>query len=409
MPQTEPESTKQDVVQNLTVRKKDDEQVKELQKILLPNRRQVLRLPHVQAVDIGYDMDGRGKFRDKILLRVHVDGWVTDLKAKLEEPLNGLLGPDNYCLLGARYELSHMLEPLRPNPEIEREEVAKLRRQRIHPLVGGISIGGRRQPVGTLGALVWDREDGSVCVLSNWHVLAGGFDAAVGDPCYQPGPFDQGNRRDVVARLKRWSFDSQTDAALAELCCDRRACPGEILSVFSPIVQSTEPLLGMKVYKSGRTTGFTKGFVDGIDLTTVLDYGNGVVQVFDQQIHIASRYYGHAVSERGDSGAIWFTIDKSEEDEAPGPRRKAVGLHFAGDTPSSPIGEFALANPMSEVEKRLDFSFRPVFVRLDPTSEEEDARRQQWPGTRRSLRPGEARRGDDGGPQPVDDDIGGGG
>jgi endonuclease G len=394
----------------LTARDTSAEDVQDLIELLSSRRRHVLRLPNVQAVDIGYRVDKQGDFHDEICLRVHVDGWVTDLEDKLAPPLDKLFGEGRYCLLGARYELSMAdVGPLRPNPELRSDEVAVLRRQRINPLVGGISIGGRRQPAGTLGALVWDREDGSVCVLGNWHVLAGGFDAAVGDPCYQPGPFDHGNRRDVVARLKRWSFDSQTDAALAELCCDRRACPGEILSVYSPIVQSTEPRLGMKVYKSGRTTGFTSGFVDGIELTTVLDYGNGVIQVFDQQIHIASRYYGEPVSERGDSGAIWFTKDESAQTGRSGPRRYAVGLHFAGDTPSSPIGEFALANPMSLVEKRLGFSFRPVYVRLDPIPEEEDPWRQQWPGTSRALRPGADRRRGDGGPQPVDDDIGGGG
>ena len=89
------------------------------------------------------------------------------------------------------------------------------RRRRLDPLVGGISIGSPSTPVGTLGALVWDKTDGTICILSNRHVLAGNPHAEAGSPCFQPGRFDRGTSTDVVARLKRWSFDNETDAAIA--------------------------------------------------------------------------------------------------------------------------------------------------------------------------------------------------
>jgi hypothetical protein len=230
--------------------------------------------------------------------------------------------------------------------------------RRLDPLVGGISIGSPQVPVGTLGALVWDNTDGSVCILSNWHVLAGDFKAEVGTPCFQPGVFDQGRSTDVVARLKRWSFNRQTDAAIAELTGSRHYSTGEILSMFQTIKASAKPYLGMTVRKSGRSTGFTWGFIDGLYFSAAIEYGGGVVRVFEEQIHIAPLEKGKRISEPGDSGSVWVTNDPYEEGYL------AVGLHFAGDLPHSAFGEYALANPMRIVEERLNFSFRPLFLEI---------------------------------------------
>jgi endonuclease G len=237
------------------------------------------------------------------------------------------------------------------------------RRRRLDPLVGGISIGSPRVPVGTLGALVWDRTDGSVCILSNWHVLAGDANAEVGTPCFQPGLFDQGRSSDVVARLKRWSFNRQTDAAIAELTGNRHYCAGEIVELFQQISGEISPYLGMKVLKSGRSTGRTWGFIDGLYFSAAIEYSNGAVRVFEEQIHIAPLPSDdksepiRPISQPGDSGSVWVTETASDG-------YKAVGLHFAGDLLRSAFGEYALANPMCIVAKRLDFSFRPLFLEV---------------------------------------------
>ena len=39
----------------------------------------------------------------------------------------------------------------------------------------------------------------------------------------------------------------------------------------------------------------------------------------------------------------------------------AVGMLFAGDTPGSPFGEFALASDIKEVTEELAISMRPLF------------------------------------------------
>jgi endonuclease G, mitochondrial len=352
-----------------------DEEWKELVESLYVHRRRLLRIPGVTGVDIGYKIKN-GAFTNEVALRVHVerklppgafDGSPADLIPKddilpenlpLEQryfkPSGGRVPMD---VIEAKYKPTQVSQFARELPQ-EKEKVN--RRRRLDPLVGGISIGSPLIPVGTLGALVWDKVDGSVCILSNWHVLAGSLQAEPGTPCFQPGRFDQGRSSDVVAHLKRWSFNRQTDAAIAELNGSRHYSAGEIVSMFQQITGEAAPHLGMIVLKSSRSSGFTPGFVDGLYFSAPIEYSNGLVRVFEEQIHIAPLDPNQRISEPGDSGGVWVT-------ETPSDGYKAVGLHFAGDLPNSSFGEYALANPMTIVAERLQFSFRPLFLEIrDP-------------------------------------------
>ena len=73
-----------------------------------------------------------------------------------------------------------------------------------------------------------------------------------------------------------------------------------------------EATLGTRVKKSGRTTGFTTGAIQTIDMTVQIDY-DGPVATFHGQL-LATR-----MSQRGDSGSI--VLDEQE---------RVVGLLFAG-------------------------------------------------------------------------------
>ena len=66
-------------------------------------------------------------------------------------------------------------------------------RQRPVPL--GYSVGHPAITAGTIGARVRDAL-GRVYILSNNHVLANSNGASIGDPAYQPGPFDGGTSAD---------------------------------------------------------------------------------------------------------------------------------------------------------------------------------------------------------------------
>src|SRR6266699_2378244 len=72
------------------------------------------------------------------------------------------------------------------------------KRQRPAPL--GFSVGHPLITAGSIGARVRDAT-GHIYVLSNNHVLANSNDANIGDPEYQPGPFDGGGSADQIATL----------------------------------------------------------------------------------------------------------------------------------------------------------------------------------------------------------------
>lgn len=360
------------------------EEWKELVATFYLNRRRLLSIPGVVGVDIGYKISDHA-FTNRVAIRVHVErklppGYFNDCKYNLiprsDAPKEEVTPEQQYCgpkgkpalmdVIEAKYRPLQMSEPPRQSTALERPRRLERvnRRRRLDPLVGGISIGTPQTPVGTLGALVWDKTDGSVCILSNWHVLAGDLHAEIGNPCFQPGRLDQGTSGDVIARLKRWSFNRHTDAAIAELTGSRHYCAGEIVSMYQQISGvEKEPYLGMKVFKSGRSSGFTPGFIDGLYFSAPIQYSNGIVRVFEDQIHIAPIPPDNpskpvlSISEPGDSGSVWVT-------ESNGEGYLAVGLHFAGDLPHSAFGEYALANPMSIVAERLNFSFRPLFLEI---------------------------------------------
>jgi hypothetical protein len=204
-------------------------------------------------------------------------------------------------------------DPPDQSNRLEDDEMLLIGRGRVNPLVGGVSVGSITGQAGTLGTIVWDQTDGTPCVLSNWHVLAGTATAQVGQPTYQPALFDGGTEDDVVARLKRWHLGEEGDAAIAELTGDRYYASGEVLGLWHPISGYLEPKLNMEVRKWGRTTGFTQGFIDGIHLATNIDYGNGVVRYFRNQFHIAPLFRGDDLSQVGDSGSLVVTSFKPVE------------------------------------------------------------------------------------------------
>ncbi len=208
---------------------------------------------------------------------------------------------------GGDAESGVFVEPPQQSNELKNEEHLLIGRGRVNPLVGGISVGSVTGQAGTLATIVWDRTDGTPCVLSNWHVLAGNPTARVDQPTYQPALFDGGTEDDEVAHLKRWYLGEEGDAAIAELSGSRYYASGEILGMWHPISGCLPPELNLEIRKWGRTTGFTQGFIDGIHLATNIDYGNGVVRYFRNQFHIAPLHAGEDVSQVGDSGSLVLT------------------------------------------------------------------------------------------------------
>lgn len=408
----------------------DDDHVQAAIEALDTVRRQWLRRPGVSAVDVGFKIKDGTVREDTVALRVHVVRKRHEDDLEKRELFPKKHGGFPVDVIEVAYEVSagpgsggHVED----GEDGEGGEGVDPR-ARLTPLQGGISVGNPRVTAGTLGAIVWDREEGWPGLLSNWHVLAGneaftggcnhtpsagepfyhaagaappvtGLEpfyhaaglqpfyhatgiqpfyhpasggrpfpqaAAVGEPIYQPGRFDGGTAADTVAMLERAVLDRHVDAAVARLT-GARAYSATVHGI-GPLAGVTAPRLGLRVRKSGRSSGVTVGRIDGLSLSTSIEWGTER-HYFSDQIHIVpldpwpkGRY--DDVSEGGDSGAVWVAEDSGA----------AVGLHFAGDAGGVTENEHALANPMSRVLDALDVDLEPPLRVLDrPAGPQEPA------------------------------------
>ena len=337
-------------------RRVSKDEIEECTKELRKHSGSWLRRPNVTAVDVGYKIR-ENEITDELAIRVHVER-----KKQIEE----LKDYEKFSTTGeddrqGSFSVDVIEGNYGPSVMVGIEAAAVNRKSRVSPLIGGISVGHPKVSAGTLGAIVWDKTDCQVAILSNWHVLCGSTTCQVGDSIYQPGVFDGGTAADEVAKLKRFQLNNHMDAAIAGLT-GRRPYVRDILE-FNPIAGVESPRLGMKVVKSGRTTGLTEGIIDGVNMSLSLNYGGGTVQAFTDQIHIVPRppwpNIDYEVSKGGDSGSVW--INESNN--------KAVGLHFAGETTASPADEHAIANRMEKVVEEMNISFLPIFCKptvIDP-------------------------------------------
>lgn len=175
-------------------------------------------------------------------------------------------------------------------------------------------------------------------ILSNNHILAKSNDAKLGDPIYQPGPYDGGGPDDTIAQLVAFvpiKFDgtlNKVDCALALPVNQSDVIEQEILEIGK--VQGTiEPQLRMRVRKFGRTTQLNEGEVIQIHATVkVGGYSGGKVAWFEDQIITT------LMSAGGDSGSVLVERDG----------QRAVGLLFAGSN------TITVHNRIANIEEALN-------------------------------------------------------
>lgn len=216
-------------------------------------------------------------------------------------------------------------------------------RKKIRPAEGGYSVGHYKITAGTIGACVRDARPQvgipqRYYILSNNHILANSNNAHIGDPIYQPGPYDGGNKKCTIARLARFvpiHFNGKcnyVDAALAE----GDFCDLDREIYWNGYVENVvQPKVGMMVKKTGRTTGNTKGRIMAVNATVNVNFGGGKIAKFCRQFVTGDMSAG------GDSGSLVLDTDNN-----------AVGLLFAG---SSTI---TICNDIRYVQALLGFSFR---------------------------------------------------
>jgi len=227
---------------------------------------------------------------------------------------------------------------------------------------------------GTLGALVEDVEHNQF-ILSNNHVLAESDQGKIGDTIDQPGLIDdacrplsqQGSTVRPAGTLRYYvplaTNQSNVDAALAAVAPGAVNPDGSILQLgqggvgFGAPLSAAPPvggmgetlnaanLNGLRVVKSGRTTGLTCSTVESVDLAVKVDYYKDCAETqpyytktFTGQIGIG----GNSFSDSGDSGSL--IVDAANA--------QPIGLFFAGGTDGNGNG-LSVANPVADVLTEL--------------------------------------------------------
>ena len=216
---------------------------------------------------------------------------------------------------------------------------------RFRPAPGGVSCGHPKITAGTLTCRVLDRITREVIGgLSNNHVAALDWgeihEGKLGDSTLQPGPYDGGtDPADKIGELLKYlpvklDEDNLIDAAVFDSAELKR----EVLEVGNPL-HTVEPRVGMKVLKSGRTSGITYGTILDVNATLIINGGEGWGScLFKNQIVITP-----AILSPGDSGSWIGEIDTFN----------TVGLGFAGSDTLS------VANRALTVEDLLDIEIIP--------------------------------------------------
>lgn len=201
------------------------------------------------------------------------------------------------------------------------------RTENHRPAPGGVSIGHPLITAGTLGCLVKVMGKIGWRILSNNHVLANTNVANLGDAIYQRAPADGGGEEDTIARLEAFEpilFDGSynlVDCAIA-IPLDQADVTPNILEVGVPTGYAGAGL-GVRVQKSGRTTGLNDSIVQQVGAVAQVSYPNGQVAYFQDQI-----ITGH-MADGGDSGSVVLDMEN-----------RIVGLLFAGSPEITVVSPF---------------------------------------------------------------------
>lgn len=262
----------------------------------------------VHYVDVGYKFED-GKPTDELAIRVHVGEKQPESELESSQVL-------------PRDIENVPVDVIQSSPVLEQNP----RDKRFDPLEGGIAVGNQRHTFfGTLGAVVFDAASSVPMGLSNHHVLVGPG-GREGDRIAQPS---SGNPADVIGTLTRWNLN--LDCAVCTLSDSREFSRG-IVDFPQGVKGIVQPVVGMAVAKSGRTTQTTFGIVDGV---TIEEF----TMIPDPQNPPPTG----EISAGGDSGSVWL------EDTT----TNAVGLHFAGEGNPDINAERAWAKRMVNVARAL--------------------------------------------------------
>lgn len=306
--------------------------------------------PNISSIGVGYKVTNGLPTRD-----ISVQ-FTVDRKAAPEEleSLDTVPIPESISINGVPVPTDVIERSYQPAFRIMSEAEPPRAKTRVDPVLPGVSVSHSKGTAGTLGCIVYDRNDGTPLVLSNWHVLHG-EDGVLGDTVVQPGPHDDNRiERNKLGVLKRSHLGVAGDCAVATI--EGRGFEPEILGVGAAPEKLGEPEIGDKVLKSGRTTGLTHGIVRRVDVIAKIHYGAAgehAIGAFEIGPDPDVLPVDGEISRGGDSGAAWIFTNADG-----GPSTVMAGLHFAGEAGAS-ADEHALACLSESVLEKLEISLQP--------------------------------------------------
>lgn len=328
-------------------RKKNKELIENLKNFIRQNSSKFLEDKNISSLGIGLKVIN-GNRTNELCLQFTVDE-----KIELEhlENINTILIPKTIKIgdfevptdvLQRKYELTfEVIEAVSDNS----------RKARFDPIVPGVSICNVNGTAGTAGCIVFDTEDNTPYILSNWHVLHGGL-GVLGDDIVQPGPHD--DNRIALNRsgtLVRSHLGTAGDCAIASI--ENRGFDEEIYELNTKVRKLCEPELLDQVVKSGRTTGVTFGVIERIHVVSKINYGGNIgnqeIGCFEIGVDPDNVPSDGEISKGGDSGSIWLINKDNEASDI------MAGLHFAGESNDNPH-EHALACYPKSVFSKLGIS-----------------------------------------------------
>lgn len=311
--------------------------------------RQIGKLPNV----IGFDKHGnkiRVYVSKKVPMRkikLHASFWYK-LKRRILGNRNPLL-PEEFIpptIDGIPVDVIEIgdVEAPRPIPTTTRSTIGKFR-----PLQAGTSAMHYKGTACTFSGLFQDKETKELYFCSNNHCFADENRASVGDPIYQPSPYDGGQLSDRIGRYHKcvplkfesyscfflkllvWFFRifvkkgiafNKVDVAFCSIDCEtaqektcailENFCAIKVYKLGLPKGIRT-PRVGEQVQKVGRTTGLTFGKIVSTTWTGRINYARGEA-IFTDCILIEGDF-----SQGGDSGSPVFDMEKN-----------FIGILFAG-------------------------------------------------------------------------------
>jgi len=251
-----------------------------------------------------------------------------------------------YELLGGK-KIDNVDIKFIPTGNITALQCPTIRTGYSRPLCGGMSCGHSKITAGTLGGLVYDNASKKPLGLSNNHVFAAcstyeNPQAAIGDPIFSPGLYDSSGIEYPFGKLYKFvpmnsTTDNFVDCALVE--------PDIETDLSSEIIGLGEPQgweysrEGMRLIKSGRSSGITEGTIIDRFASLEIDYGSNI-------IHMTDTIVTGKTAIGGDSGSFALSKDNN----------KVVGLLFAGSD------EITCYNRIENVMNALDILILPTDV-----------------------------------------------